>query len=424
MKHLLFFATAIALFVSPGYSLAQKKKQPPPKAAAEENDYYKLLPFTIPEGEVLEAGAIEIMPDGKVAVGTRRGEIWMIDNAYDRRSERRQVHAASPMACTKSSAWLHKKDGWLYVTQRRDVTRIKDTTGNGKADIFRSRHRRLGDQRRLSRIRLRLPLRQGRQHLDHPLPDRLVQQQQQVPRLGRQGHARRQIRADHQRRAFPRRRRLQCRRRRLLHRQSGPVERRRALKQLVVGGFVGHPDSFKWYKEPEAKYLGNAPPSPQERQPDSRRGQEDSAVRAAVRSCSPTARWANRRAASIATLSAASSARSRSSSSSAIRRTAPSCASAWKRSNGRYQGACYPFRPGFGSGIVPVRFAKDGSLFVGGTNRGWGSRGNKPFAIERLVWTGKIPFEIHEMHAKPDGFELTFTKPVDPKTAGDVESYR
>ena len=27
------------------------------------------------------------------------------------------------------------------------------------------------------------------------------------------------------------------------------------------------------------------------------------------------------------------------------------------------------------------------------------------------------------MHAKPDGFELTFTKPIDPETAGKVESY-
>ena len=84
--------------------------------------------------------------------------------------------------------------------------------------------------------------------------------------------------------------------------------------------------------------------------------------------------------------------------------------------NGHYQGACYPFKQGFGSGNVPVRFGKDGSLFVGGTNRGWGSRGTKPFAIERLVWTGKSPFEVKEMKAKPDGFELTFTKPVD---AGD-----
>ena len=38
-------------------------------------------------------------------------------------------------------------------------------------------------------------------------------------------------------------------------------------------------------------------------------------------------------------------------------------------------------------------------------------------------WTGKVPFEIHEMRAKTDGFELTFTQPVDPATAGDVKSY-
>ena len=34
-----------------------------------------------------------------------------------------------------------------------------------------------------------------------------------------------------------------------------------------------------------------------------------------------------------------------------------------------------------------------------------------------------MPFEIHEMRAKPDGFELTFTQPVEPKTAADPASY-
>ena len=33
-----------------------------------------------------------------------------------------------------------------------------------------------------------------------------------------------------------------------------------------------------------------------------------------------------------------------------------------KLPNGRYQGACFPFRAGFGSGIVPMRFGTDGSL--------------------------------------------------------------
>ena len=70
------------------------------------------------------------------------------------------------------------------------------------------------------------------------------------------------------------------------------------------------------------------------------------------------------------------------------------------------------------------REAADGSLIAGGTSRGWGSRGGKPFSVERIAWTGKVPFEIHEMRAKPDGFELTFTKEIDPKTAGDAASYK
>src|SRR5262249_14771877 len=85
--------------------------------------------------------------------------------------------------------------------------------------------------------------------------------------------------------------------------------------------------------------------------------------------------------------------------------------------------ACYPFKAGFACGLVPVRQGKDGSFFCGGTNRGWGSRGSKPFSVERLVWTGKTPFEIHEMRAKPDGFEVTFTKEVNSVRASDIKSY-
>jgi hypothetical protein len=90
---------------------------------------------------------------------------------------------------------------------------------------------------------------------------------------------------------------------------------------------------------------------------------------------------------------------------------------------GHYQGACFPFREGIGSGTLGLEVTADGSMFIGGTNRGWGSRGALPFSVERMNWTGKIPFEIHEMRAKPDGFELTFTEPADPATAGDVKSY-
>jgi hypothetical protein len=71
-----------------------------------------------------------------------------------------------------------------------------------------------------------------------------------------------------------------------------------------------------------------------------------------------------------------------------------------------------------------LEFAPDGSLIVGGTDRGWGARGGKPFALQRLAWTGKVPFEVHEMRVQPDGFELTFTQPVEKETASNLESYQ
>jgi len=91
--------------------------------------------------------------------------------------------------------------------------------------------------------------------------------------------------------------------------------------------------------------------------------------------------------------------------------------------NGVQQGACFPFLHGFGSGPVAVHFTQEGFLFTGETDRGWGSRGGKPFAFERVKWTGETPFEVHEMRVTPDGWELTFTQPVDITTASNVKSY-
>jgi len=91
--------------------------------------------------------------------------------------------------------------------------------------------------------------------------------------------------------------------------------------------------------------------------------------------------------------------------------------------NGIKQGVVIPFRSGFLSGLVGGRMDADGRIFVGGSDRGWGAKGGQPYCFERIEWTGQVPFEIHEMRARPDGFELTFTQPVDAATAGDVKSY-
>jgi hypothetical protein len=91
--------------------------------------------------------------------------------------------------------------------------------------------------------------------------------------------------------------------------------------------------------------------------------------------------------------------------------------------NGRYQGACFPFRSGFQCGINRLAFAPDGSLFAGQTNRGWGSIGGKSEGLQRLIYTGVLPFEVHSMKLTRTGFDLTFTKPVDAARAGKASAY-
>src|SRR5690349_20670476 len=44
-------------------------------ADPKEEDFYNITTFGTPEGSVLEAGAFNVMNDGRLAVATRRGEI-------------------------------------------------------------------------------------------------------------------------------------------------------------------------------------------------------------------------------------------------------------------------------------------------------------------------------------------------------------
>ncbi|TWT47006.1 hypothetical protein KOR42_42740 [Thalassoglobus neptunius] len=91
--------------------------------------------------------------------------------------------------------------------------------------------------------------------------------------------------------------------------------------------------------------------------------------------------------------------------------------------DGEYQGACFPFRDGMASAVLRLQQASDGSLFAGLSNRGWSSLGTASYGLQRVMWSGRVPFEIQEMSALNDGFRLTFTKEVDPETAADVSSY-
>jgi glucose/arabinose dehydrogenase len=91
--------------------------------------------------------------------------------------------------------------------------------------------------------------------------------------------------------------------------------------------------------------------------------------------------------------------------------------------DGEYQGACFPFRQGMASAVLRLAQAADGSILVGLSNRGWSSLGAAAYGLQRLVWTGKLPMEIREMRAQPDGFELVFTKPVAASSVGDPAAF-
>ena len=78
-----------------------------------------------------------------------------------------------------------------------------------------------------------------------------------------------------------------------------------------------------------------------------------------------------------------------------------------------YQGSCIEFINHLQCGAIRIEFAPDGSMWVGQTNRGWGSVGSAPFGVERIVYDQKtIPFEMHGVQLTEDGFDVTFTKPV------------
>jgi hypothetical protein len=79
---------------------------------------------------------------------------------------------------------------------------------------------------------------------------------------------------------------------------------------------------------------------------------------------------------------------------------------------GVYQGACFRFFEGLQCGVLRLAWDKEGSLIIGESNRGWNSLGNRSYGMEKLAWTGEVPFEMQRINALHDGFRITFTKPI------------
>lgn len=89
--------------------------------------------------------------------------------------------------------------------------------------------------------------------------------------------------------------------------------------------------------------------------------------------------------------------------------------------SGVWQGACIPFIDNHGllKGNNRLAFAPDGSLYVGHVQHGFvGDTG-----IQRIVFTGKNPVDIYSMNITDEGFDLHFTQSMDGTTLTDTSNY-
>lgn len=387
-------------------------------AALAESRYYEIVTVPIPAGIVLEAGALQVMPNGRLAVSTRIGDIYMIDGAFENPPTHAKFH---PFASGLHEVLgLALRDGWLYATQRGEVTRMKDLNGDGRADVFET----VSDDWGIT----------GDYH-EYAFGSKFDKDGNVWVTLTLTGSFTSEtefrgwcLRITPEGKAIP-----TCSGLRspggigtnsvgdvFFCENQGPWNGACALKHLKPGAFVGNPSGNTWYKLTDA--LGKRPQDPQS---GSRMHIEAKKIPELL---PPAILFPYPKMGQSASGIASDSTHGKfgpfqdqlfvgDQTHSTVMRVY------LEKVNGRYQGACFPFRSGFASGNLALEFAPDASLVVYGTDRGWGARGGKPFALQRLVWTGQTPFEIHEMRAKSDGFELTFTQPVDPITAAATASY-
>jgi glucose/arabinose dehydrogenase len=90
---------------------------------------------------------------------------------------------------------------------------------------------------------------------------------------------------------------------------------------------------------------------------------------------------------------------------------------------GHVQGGLVQFPVKFDTGVMRARFnPRDGQLYVLGM-RGWQTDGPRDSGFYRVRYTGKPVHMPRMLNVTEKGVRITFTCKVDPKTAGDPDSY-
>ncbi len=387
--------------------------------AAEEAKYYPIVNIPIPSGVPMRPGGMEVLPDGRLAVGTRRGDIYLVDGAFESPPRPEYRLFASGQDEIFSLSW---RDGALTATTWGEVTRITDADGDGVADrydtltsnwgyaeghefAFGSKHDPEGN----IWVALGLSGSYESHNLFRGWAVKVTPQGRMIPvcsGLRSPGG----VGTNAAGAMF-------------VIESQGPWNGCCSLKPLREGAFLGHPASYNWY--PFAKDM----PAPSvEPRSDSRMGIERRRVKELV---PPAVRFPYIRM-------------GRSISGFRLNNTGGKFGpfdgqlflgdyalsivmrATTEQVNGVWQGACYPFREGLATGIMNVEFSPKGQLVAGGftTSSQWPVRGTEPFALQRIDWNGVVPFEVREINIRKDGFVLSFTRPVEPGVASQPDTYR
>ena len=376
-----------------------------------EMDFYTIKTIAIPQDVKLEVGGIAVMPDGRIAASTRRGEIWIIQNAY----------GTGTTYFTKFASGLHEvlglayKDGAFYCTQRGELTKIEDTDGDGKADSFTPialfqlsgnyheyAYGPVFDKQGDMYVTLNVAWVGYGDGLGkwHGWLMKIKENGEQEPiATGLRSPAGFTINSNND--VF------------YAENQGDWVGSGR-VTHLEKGDFAGNAGGLNWTKEPE---------SPLKLTKDDLKivdnGQPMHEAAKKIKELKLPAVWFPHTLMGISTADVLEDNTNGAfgpfngqyfvadQGHSKIMRMS------LEKVKGKYQGACYPFYEGFASGLLRLRWGLDGSMFAGMTSRGWASTGKADYALQRLMWNGETPFEMKDIKALPDGFEIEFTMPVD-----------
>lgn len=413
-----------------------------------EEDYYKLVTIHAPEaqsgsrdenwrpapkGLPLEVSGIALFDDHRIAVAIRKGEVWILDNVYDDPPTNVTYHRFA--SALHEPLGLLRDDDSLLTVQRTELTRMRDTDGDEVADEYLSLandwgvtghyHEYAYGPERDGDGNLWLTLNIGL-GLKSPQLQRTVKNERLGYRQGRwRGWA---LKVTPDGKVQP-----VCGGMRspsgLGRNAAGDVFYTDQQGNWVAAGSLHHLRKGAFFHHPEALASAGLPGSPLtgiDTIPD---GLPFPHAVAALPELTPPAVWfpykkAGQSATDV-TLDASDG------------KFGPFAGQLFvgeftqasihrvflEKVDGEYQGACFPFRRGFASAVLRMQQGIDGSMFVGLTNRGWSSLGTASYGLQRLVWTGRTPFEIQELRARPEGFEIRFTLPVDREIAAETERY-